>query len=153
MVYSDKPISSKTTYCLSTEMRKAFTPLVRLGPARAASLRRTAEDRKLNGVTDLIATARRLAMASPMRPRQSELKRGASAAYHALYALARDCADLLVGTGDTRSDPAWAQVYRTLEHGVAKNSCQVAASRGFPGSIVSFADTFVIMQEERHDVC
>lgn len=49
-------------------------------------------------------------MASPMRPRQSELKRGASAAYHALYALARDCADLLVGTGDTRSDPAWAQV-------------------------------------------
>ncbi|UWM78915.1 hypothetical protein N1937_26860 (plasmid) [Rhizobium sp. WSM4643] len=100
---------------------------------------------------DLIATARRLAKASPKRPRQSDLKRGVSTAYSALFhALARDCADLLVGTGDTRSEPAWAQVYRTLEHGVAKNSCKAAASRGFPGNIVSFADTFVILQEERH---
>lgn len=102
---------------------------------------------------DLVATARRLAKASPKRPRQSDLKRGVSTAYYALFhALAHDCADLLVGTGDTRSDPAWAQVYRTLEHGVAKNSCKTAASRGFPAGIVSFADTFVIMQEERHRV-
>jgi hypothetical protein len=79
---------------------------------------------------DLIATARRLAKASPKRPRQSDLKRGVSTAYYALFhALARDCADLLVGTGDTRSEPAWAQVYRTLEHGVAKNSCKAAAAR------------------------
>ncbi|MGO7185847.1 hypothetical protein ACCT14_31390 [Rhizobium brockwellii] len=100
---------------------------------------------------DLIATTRRLAKASPKRPRQSDLKRGVSTAYYALFhALARDCADLLVGTGDTRSEPAWAQVYRTLEHGVAKNSCKAAASPGFPGNIVSFADTFVILQEERH---
>lgn len=100
---------------------------------------------------DLIATARRLAKASPKRPQQSDLKRGVSTAYYALFhALARDCADLLVGTGETRSEPAWAQVYRTLEHGVAKNSCKAAASRGFPSSIVSFADTFVVLQEERH---
>lgn len=100
---------------------------------------------------DLIATARRLAKASPKRPRQSDLKRGVSTAYYALFhALARECADLLVGVGDARSDAAWSQVYRTLEHGVAKNSCKAAAARGFPADIVSFADTFVVLQEERH---
>jgi hypothetical protein len=57
---------------------------------------------------DLIATARRLAKASPKRPRQSDLKRGVSTAYYALFhALARDCADLLVGAGEARNDPAW----------------------------------------------
>jgi hypothetical protein len=100
---------------------------------------------------DLIATARRLAKASPQRPRQSDLKRGVSTAYYALFhTLARECADLLVGTGDWRSDPAWVQVYRALEHGLAKNSCRAAATKGFPNGIVSFADTFVTMQEERH---
>ncbi|WP_311044088.1 hypothetical protein [Rhizobium bangladeshense] len=74
-----------------------------------------------------------------------------STAYYALFhALARECADLLVGAGDARRDAAWAQVYRTLEHGVAKNSCKTTAARGFPTGIVSFADTFVVLQEERH---
>lgn len=100
---------------------------------------------------DLISTARRLAKASPKRPRQSDLKRGVSTAYYALFhSLARECADLLVGTGDTRSDPAWVQVYRALEHGIAKNSCKTAATKTFPNGVLSFADTFVTMQEERH---
>jgi uncharacterized protein (UPF0332 family) len=100
---------------------------------------------------DLIATARRLAKANPARPRQADLKRAVSTAYYALFhALARQCADLLVGVGQDRSAQAWTQVYRSLEHGVAKNSCVAAAKQGFPNGIVSFANTFVILQEERH---
>ena len=100
---------------------------------------------------DLISTARRLAKANPARPRQADLKRAVRTAYYALFhALARQCADLLVGVGPDRSNGAWAQVYRSLEHGVAKNSCKTAASTGFPIGIVNFANTFVSLQEERH---
>ncbi|AVA25808.1 hypothetical protein [Rhizobium sp. NXC24] len=100
---------------------------------------------------DLIATARRLAKASPKRPRQSDLKRGVSTAYYALFhCLARECADLLVGAGDSRSDAAWVQMYRALEHGISRNACKVTATKSFPNGILSVADTFVAMQEERH---
>lgn len=100
---------------------------------------------------DLIATARRLAKASSKRPHQSDLKRAVSTAYYALFhCLARECADLLVGTGDSRSDAAWVQMYRALEHGISRNACKAAATKGFPNGILSFADTFVAMQEERH---
>jgi uncharacterized protein (UPF0332 family) len=100
---------------------------------------------------DLIDTARRLARANPGRPRQADLKRAVSTAYYALFhALARQCADLLIGVGQNRSDPAWTQVYRSLEHGIAKNACKAAANTGFPGGIVTFANTFISMQEKRH---
>ena len=47
---------------------------------------------------DLLATARRLAKASPQKPRQSDLKRAISTAYYALFhAMARNAADMLVG--------------------------------------------------------
>ena len=42
------------------------------------------------------------------------------------------------------------QVYRALEHGIAKNSCKTANTKNFPTGILTFADTFVTMQEERH---
>ena len=57
---------------------------------------------------------------------------------------------MLIGTNDRDSDPAWVQVYRALEHGIAKNACIAAGNRGFLGGIISFANTFVTMQEERH---
>ena len=66
------------------------------------------------------------------------------------HALARQCADLFVGVGPKRSDGAWSHVYRALEHGFAKNSCNKVRSLGFPSDIVLFADTFVLMQEVRH---
>ncbi len=37
-----------------------------------------------------------------------------------------------------------------MEHGFAKNACNRARSLGFPPDIVAFADSFVLMQEERH---
>lgn len=102
---------------------------------------------------ELIGTARRLAKASAKRPRQSDLKRGVSTAYYALFhTLARECSDLLVGsTAQVRSSPAWTQVYRSLEHGIAKNSCKNAATKNFPNGVLVFADTFETMQEERHN--
>jgi Ion channel len=66
------------------------------------------------------------------------------------HALAKECADTIAGTGPLRSDAAWLQVYRALEHGVVKNACKQASSKGFPAEIIKFAETFVTMQEERH---
>lgn len=100
---------------------------------------------------DLIAQANRLARATQRKPRQVDLKRAVSAAYYAMFhALARECADTIAGTGPQRSEAAWLQVYRALEHGVAKNACKEAKTKGFPPEIVEFAEAFVTMQEERH---
>jgi hypothetical protein len=66
------------------------------------------------------------------------------------HTLARQCADPLVVVGPERSDGAWQQVYRSLEHGVAKNACKAASVLAFPFGIENFADIFAFMQEERH---
>ena len=101
---------------------------------------------------DLIVTARRLARASPKKPRQADLKRAISTAYYALFhAMARESADLLVGVGQNRADKAWAQVYRALEHGFAKKACGQVRALGFPPTICSCADAYVTLQEARHD--
>ncbi len=100
---------------------------------------------------DLIAQARRLAKASERKPRQVDLKRAISAAYYAMFhALARECADTIAGTGSGRSQAAWVQVYRALEHGVARNACKQAGNKGLSPEIAQFAETFVELQEERH---
>jgi len=99
----------------------------------------------------LIVTARRLAYASPQKPRQSDLKRAISTAYYALFqAMAKDAADLLVGVGKDRPSKAWRQTYRALQHGEARNACMGARNLGFPDTIVVCADAFVVLQEFRH---
>src|SRR5262245_31260535 len=65
--------------------------------------------------------------------------------------LARECADLFIGTGAARKSPPWIQVHRALEHGRAKNGCGQVRALGFSIKIVRFADLFVSMQEERHN--
>lgn len=87
------------------------------------------------------------------RPRQTDLCRAVSAAYYALFhTLARCGADLLAGaTRTSRSQPAWEQIYRALEHGHAKNQCQNrAVLNRFPLAIQDFAKYFVLMQRHRH---
>ncbi len=73
--------------------------------------------------------------------------------YYALFhCLAACCADMLVGgAGARRSQPAWRQVYRALQHGPARKRCerQNMISR-FPGEIQDLANLFVRMQKERH---
>ena len=100
----------------------------------------------------MIVTARKLANASPKKPRQAELKRAISTAYYALFhAMAKDAADMLVGVGQNRPDKAWSHVYRSLQHGDAKNACAGVQGLGFPLNIVDCADAFVDLQQMRHD--
>jgi hypothetical protein len=100
---------------------------------------------------DLITTARRLAQANANRPRQADLRRAVSTAYCALFhVLARHCADLFIGLRGRRNEPAWAHVYRALEHGFARNACQQVANLGLPIGLVIFAESFVALQKERN---
>ena len=106
---------------------------------------------------DLIEIGRHLAAESVAgdrgRPRQAWLRRAVSAAYYALFhAMARSCADALVGsTRANRSQAAWRQAYRALEHSHARNQCKnKAVMEKFPEEIQSFGQTFIEMQEQRH---
>ena len=103
---------------------------------------------------DLIAAAFDLVDAGGRgRPRQANLRRAVSTAYYAMFhCLAAICADLLVGgEGSERSEPAWRQVYRALEHGAARQRCNRSAMiRKFPAEIQDFAEKFVLMQRRRH---
>jgi uncharacterized protein (UPF0332 family) len=101
----------------------------------------------------LIVTARKLANASPLKPRQADLRRAVSTAYYALFhALAKDAADMLVGVGANRPDKAWRHAYRALQHGDAKTACLELRynNLGFPQTLVECAGTFAILQERRH---
>jgi uncharacterized protein (UPF0332 family) len=102
---------------------------------------------------DLLRTATDLVNSSRGKPRQAHLRRAVSTAYYAMFhTLAKCCADLLVGgRSSSRSEEAWVQVYRALEHGPAKNACmnQNTISK-FPKEIHDFANMFVQMQLKRH---
>ena len=103
---------------------------------------------------DLIAAALDLVEAgSRGRPRQANLRRAISTAYYAMFhCLAVCCADMLVGgVGAERSEPAWRQVYRALEHGAARQRCnRTAIIQKFPVEVRDFAEKFAIMQQKRH---
>ena len=82
------------------------------------------------------------------------LRRAVSSCYYALFhCLARECADLLIGGGGSaRSEEAWTQVYRSLEHNPAKERCKDKEMiKKFPSEIEDFANTFVTMQTKRHN--
>ena len=104
--------------------------------------------------SDFIATAKDLVDASPKgRPREANLRRAVSTAYYALFhCLATCCADMLVGgAGARRSQPAWRQAYRALQHGTASKRCERRAMvEKFPSEIQNFAVLFAFMQKERH---
>ena len=99
---------------------------------------------------DLLETARDLA--GGLSPSQANHRRAVSTAYYALFhCLAENCADMLVGeTGSGRSEPAWLQAYRALEHGRAKERCQRKDFiHRFPLQIQGFAENFAAMQGKR----
>ena len=106
---------------------------------------------------NLISVARQLAAGQvgrrQGRPRQTDLCRAISNSYYALFhTLARCGADELAGkTRASRSQPAWEQIYRGLEHGHARNQCQNhAVITRFPPEIREFAEHFLLMQRHRH---
>ena len=58
---------------------------------------------------------------------------------------------LVGGAGANRSQPAWRQTYRALEHRTVKNRCERQNIIGrFPIEIQDLANVFVDMQKKRH---
>lgn len=87
------------------------------------------------------------------RPRQSELKRAASAAYYALFhALCLHIANLWTGTKpDSRGKYAWQQAYRTLEHGKTRATClRIKDSKKFTRLLRYVAEIFLELLLARH---
>jgi len=67
------------------------------------------------------------------------------------HALCWNTADCLIGSkGADRSNPAWVQTYRAVEHGHAKARCKDNVLSKFPKDIEDFASVFVEAQEQRH---
>ena len=94
-------------------------------------------------------TARRL---TSRNPTQADLSRAVSTAYYAVFhTLARQCADLLAGPVRRGDRTAWAQVYRSLEHGFAKKACLTASAPDFVPDVIAFASVFAHLQERRHE--
>ena len=85
------------------------------------------------------------------KPKQADLRRAVSSAYYAVFhALARTCADVLIGkTKSRRPNKAWVEVYRGLDHGIVKNACEAASRVAFPQEIQDFADAFHQLQMAR----
>ncbi len=103
--------------------------------------------------SSLIESARDLLVARRGRPRQANVCRAVSTTYYAMFhCLAGCCADVLVGgAGSDRSEPAWRQAYRALEHGTTRQRCrQASVIQRFPVEIREFANQFLDMQEKRH---
>ena len=103
--------------------------------------------------SDLLGTAHVLLSSAGGKPTEASLRRAVSSAYYALFhCLARECADLLIGgDGSDRSNAAWRQAYRALEHGSAKTKCRKREMIAkFPVEIRGFAKTFADLQETRH---
>ncbi len=106
----------------------------------------------------LLRLARRLAEGAhgtrPGRPDQVELKRAVSTIYYALFhSLAQCVADSLTATSRTaRSQPAWVQAYRAVNHGEVKKRCERPSHmKLFPSGIRAFARFLVAMQHHRHE--
>ncbi|HFB98297.1 MAG TPA: hypothetical protein ENJ62_04080 [Bryobacterales bacterium] len=104
--------------------------------------------------TDLLETARQILDSGQRRgrPRQTDLRRAISTAYYAVFhALCHMCADALMGPRQ-ESREAWRQVYRSIEHGIAKDRCIRNHSRdNLPVNIRKFCSIFVQLQEKRHE--
>jgi hypothetical protein len=82
------------------------------------------------------------------RPRQASLRRAISSAYYALFhALAYLCADVLVGR--TKPWDIFSPIYRTLDHGRAKDAFKRISGNHGP-HIAFIGQTFILLQERRH---
>lgn len=100
-------------------------------------------------VDHLLAAADALANQG-RRPRVTDLRRAVSAIYYGLFhALALHCANQLIGVTKHQT-PAWRRVYRSLDHGKAKDEFMKGSTRILDPSVAIFADAFVVLQEARH---
>ena len=101
---------------------------------------------------ELISLSKHILEQGSTKPSQATLGRSVGTVYYALFhTLAKTGADLLIGkTKGFRSNPAWRQVYRGLDHGPARKACeQKTTMEKFPQSIQNFGEMFVEMQKAR----
>ena len=102
---------------------------------------------------DFIQTARDLAESARRgRPRETNLRRASSAAYYAMFhCIAESCANTLAGaTRASRSQQAWRQTYRALNHSYIRRRLSRKEISLFPNEIREFAILFISMQAKRH---
>jgi hypothetical protein len=87
----------------------------------------------------------------PGAPNQTFLRRAVSEFYYALFhEICRQIADQHVGA-TMRRDARYALVYRSLDHGRAKEVCKkIAADRSASAEAGEIAVAFVSLQEARH---
>lgn len=87
------------------------------------------------------------------RPQQARLRRAISTAYYAMFqALAENNANMLIGvSNELRNPPEWVRTYRALDHGRARSQVIGSTINQFPDTILDFAETFIYLQELRHD--
>jgi uncharacterized protein (UPF0332 family) len=87
------------------------------------------------------------------QPTECDLRRAQSTIYYALFhCLARDAADMLVGDGSAeRSDRAWMQVYRALNHNTVFSRCDNDMIDRFPTAIQEIGYYFKAFQLKRHE--
>jgi hypothetical protein len=97
----------------------------------------------------LIATAKKLLQGAAT---DDDIKRSVSTAYYAIFhhLCQRHC-DLLVA--DDTLGAARYQAYRSVDHSNAKAACQEcrATGKGFPRGVIHYAETFIRLQDLRHD--
>jgi hypothetical protein len=78
------------------------------------------------------------------------LRRSVSDAYYAVFhALARLCADTLIGNLH-RNSAAWVRVYRGLDHGQARQQLAANAARDLNPTVKQLAIAFEHLQQQRH---
>src|SRR2546430_2465748 len=98
----------------------------------------------------LILVAQDLSRRTGRRPRQAFMRCAVSTAYYAMFhALARLCADELIG-GKHAKTIAWGRVYRALDHKPGKTVLQSAEAVTLSPVVAAFGSAFAVLQERRH---
>ncbi|MGJ0506624.1 MAG: hypothetical protein ACR652_05705 [Methylocystis sp.] len=99
-------------------------------------------------IEDLLALADELANRDTGRPRQASLRRAVATTYYALFhALAKMCADQLVG----KSKPwdVYTPVYRSVDHAVARKVLREARSHAAGQPIAAIGPAFLELHDKR----
>lgn len=104
-------------------------------------------------INDEFLLAARILANPDSNPTDGSLRRAASAAYYALFhTVTAAFADLLVGdTPDARACEEWNQAYRALDHRQLRRQCARPEVSRYHPSIVNFAETFIELQDRRHE--
>ncbi|MCT4578629.1 hypothetical protein [Donghicola sp.] len=98
-----------------------------------------------------LRTAELLANSDDEEPSQTAIRKSISCSYYAIFhGLARTLANSLIGEPvKGRSNRAWVEIYRGLDHGSCKTACKKVVKINFPPAVKDFAHQFVQMQDNR----